>query len=312
MTHLPVLLEQVLDGLAVREDGCYVDATFGRGGHSDAILQRLSSRGRLLAIDRDETAVTEARAKFAGDERFEIEHAAFADLGAIASRNDVMGRVDGVLFDFGVSSPQLDEAGRGFSFLRDGPLDMRMDRRQAETAADYIAGVDEKTLRRDIARLGEERLASRIARAIIAARDRTPIETTGQLATIVENAVPARVRATSKRHPATQTFQAIRMRINHELEQITEALDSVIEVLRVGGRACFITFHSLEDRPVKRFLRAAAAEDPVYRGLPLPDMPEAARPRMRLIGRGLTASEEEIAGNPRARSARLRIAERLR
>ena len=310
MTHQPVLLEQVLDGLALRADGQYIDATFGRGGHSEAILQRLSGRGRLLAIDRDETAVTEARAKFAGDERFTIEHAAFGALGEIAERRGFLGRTDGLLFDFGVSSPQLDEAERGFSFLRDGPLDMRMDRDQRETAADYIAGIDEASLRRDLYTLGEERLAPRIAAAIIKARQRAPITTTGELARIVENAVPARVRATSKRHPATQTFQAIRMRINHELEEISAALASFIDVLAVGGRACFITFHSLEDRPVKRFLRDAAAEDPVYRGLP--DMPEAARPRLRLVGRARTADSAELARNPRARSARLRIAERLR
>lgn len=310
MAHVPVMLAQVLDGLALKADGFYVDATFGRGGHSGAILERLGPEGRLLAIDRDATAVEEARERFAADDRFAIAHASFSALGNHV--DDAFGTrgADGLLFDFGVSSPQLDVASRGFSFLRDGPLDMRMDTRQATTAADYLRDVSESSLRRDIATLGEERLASRYAKAIIAARQKAPLETTGQLAGVIEDATPARVRAQTNRHPATKTFQAIRMRVNAELDEIDAALDDVIDALCIGGRVCFITFHSLEDRPVKRFLRAASAEDPVYRGLP--DMPEEARPRLRPVGKPLTAGDDELAQNPRARSARLRIAERLR
>ncbi|MEM7611236.1 MAG: 16S rRNA (cytosine(1402)-N(4))-methyltransferase RsmH [Pseudomonadota bacterium] len=310
MAHLPVLEQEVIDGMALKDSGIYIDATFGRGGHSAAILGQLGAGGMLLAIDRDETAVMQARKNFADDSRFSITHAAFSELGDIAASAGVAGKVDGVLFDFGVSSPQLDEADRGFSFLRDGPLDMRMDRRQSLTAETYLASVSETALRRDIATLGEEKLAPRIARAIVAARAKAPLKTTGELAAVVEASVPARVRARSKRHPATQTFQAIRMRVNDELAELNRALEQVLDVLSIGGRACFITFHSLEDRPVKRFLRDACAEDPVYRGLP--DMPAEARPRMRLVGKPKVAANDELAANPRSRSARLRIAERLR
>lgn len=310
MAHVPVLLAEVLEGLALRADGVYVDATFGRGGHSAAILERLSSRGRLLALDRDDTAVTEARAKFGGDPRFAIEHRSFATLRDACDAHDVTGRVDGLLFDFGVSSPQLDEAARGFSFLRDGPLDMRMDRRQAMTAADYIADVDERTLATDLRTLGEESLARQYARAIVAARRETPVTRTRQLADLIESATPARARRTATRHPATRVFQAIRMRVNDELGELDAALEAVPDVLAVGGRVAFLTFHSLEDRPVKRFLRAQAAEDPVWRGLP--DMPEHARARMRIVERGRKAGDRERSENPRARSARLRVGERLR
>ena len=308
--HVPVMLAQVLDGLALTDSGYYVDATFGRGGHSAEILNRLGPEGRLLAIDRDNTAVAEAQRRFADDPRFQIAQVPFAELAT--AMNGAWGdqRASGVLFDFGVSSPQLDDAERGFSFLREGPLDMRMDTQQNVTAASYLADVDEATLRRDLRELGEERLAGRIATAIIVARDRGAIRTTLDLANGVEAATPARVKARSQRHPATQTFQAIRMRINDELGQIKRALSAVVDCLRIGGRVCFITFHSLEDRPVKRFLRDACAEDPVYRGLP--DVPEHARPTMRLIGKAQTAGKEELTRNPRARSARLRIAERLR
>lgn len=308
--HQPVMLGEVLDGLSIRPDGCYVDATFGRGGHSMAILERLGEHGRLLALDRDATAVAAAVARFADEPRFTIRHAPFSTLRSVVDDALAGGRVDGLLFDFGVSSPQLDEADRGFSFLRDGPLDMRMDNSQVLTAAAYVADITEAELRRDIQRLGEERLAARIASAIVRARAKAPITRTLQLAGIVEAATPARVRARSTRHPATRTFQAIRMRINDELGQITDALDAVVDVLAVGGRVCFLTFHSLEDRPVKRFLRAQSAEDPVYRGLP--DVPEHAQPVMRIVGKARVAGDDELARNPRARSARLRVGERAR
>lgn len=310
MAHVPVLLAEVLEGLALRADGVYVDATFGRGGHSAAILERLSSRGRLLALDRDDTAVTEARAKFGDDPRFAIEHRSFAALADACDAHGITGSVDGLLFDFGVSSPQLDEAERGFSFLRDGPLDMRMDRRQSFTAADYIAETDERTLARDLRTLGEEPLARQYARAIVNARREAPITRTGRLADLIEAATPARARRNATRHPATRVFQAIRMRVNDEIGELEAALEAVPEVLAVGGRVAFLTFHSLEDRPVKQFLRAQSAEDPAWRGLP--DMPEHARARMRIVERGRKAGEAEVADNPRARSARLRVGERLR
>lgn len=294
----------------MRADGVYVDATFGRGGHSAAMLEQLSDMGRLIALDRDDTAVTQARAKFGSDPRFAIEHSSFAALREVCAAHDILGRVDGLLFDFGVSSPQLDEGTRGFSFLRDGPLDMRMDRRQPLTAAAYLADVGEATLARDLQRLGEEPLARTYARAIVGARAQAPITGTVQLAELIESVTPARVRRRSNRHPATRVFQAIRMRVNDELDELDAALGAVPDVLAVGGRVAFLTFHSLEDRPVKRFLRDMAAEDPAWRGLP--DMPEHARARMRIVGRGRKAGAQEVEDNPRSRSARLRIGERLR
>ena len=254
--------------------------------------------------------MTEARAKFGGDARFAIEHRSFAALRNVCDAHALTGRVDGLLFDLGVSSPQLDDAGRGFSFMNDGPLDMRMDRRQSRTAADYVAEVDEATLARDFATLGEEPLARRYAAAIVAARAREPITRTGQLAAIIESATPAAARRRQARHPATRVFQAIRMRTNDELGELDSALAAVPDVLAIGGRVAFLTFHSLEDRPVKRFLRTQSAEDPAWRGLP--DMPDHAKPRMRIVVRGAKAGADELAVNPRARSARLRVGERLR
>ena len=310
MQHAPVMLDQVVASLAVRADGCYVDATYGRGGHADAVLSLLGADGRLLAIDRDLAALDAGAARHGGDPRVSFVHAAFGDLEQVARTEGVHGAVDGLLFDLGVSSPQLDDGERGFSFRHDGPLDMRMNQSAGETAAAYLARVSEQELRRDLATLGEERMAARIARAIIGARDRAPLTRSAALADVVVGALPARDRHTRAHHPATKTFQAIRMRVNDELGQLERALEALLDVLRVGGRVSFLTFHSLEDRRVKRFLRDAAAEDPVYRGLP--DMPESARPRLRLVGRSSVASDEELAANPRARSARLRAAERLR
>ncbi|MEO0365707.1 MAG: 16S rRNA (cytosine(1402)-N(4))-methyltransferase RsmH [Pseudomonadota bacterium] len=308
--HEPVMLDQVIDSLAVRADGCYVDATFGRGGHSGALLSRLGDQGRLIAFDRDADAVESATRRYQQDSRFTIVHRAFSAMVEVLSELGLLGQVDGLMFDLGVSSPQLDESDRGFSFLRDGPLDMRMNRAHGETAAEYLARVSESELRTVISRYGEERLANKIARAIVAARAEAPLERTVQLASVIESAVPARVRERSRIHPATRTFQAIRIEINEELRELDAALATVLEVLKVGGRVAFLTFHSLEDRPVKRFLRDVAAEDPVYRGLP--DMPESAKPRLRIVGKPLVANDEELERNPRARSARLRVGERLR
>jgi 16S rRNA (cytosine1402-N4)-methyltransferase len=304
--HVPVLLGPVLEGLNIRASGCYVDATFGRGGHSSAILERLTANGRLIAIDRDPQAVASAPQALLDDPRFELIRGESAQLEKFIDARGLRGSVDGVLLDLGVSSPQLDEAGRGFSFLRDGPLDMRMDPDAGVSAADWLASVDEKELKRILKTYGEERFAARIAAAIVAARDEQPIRRTGQLASIIADAVPAHA---DKIHPATRSFQAIRIVINDELEQLRAALEQSVNVLRHGGRLCVISFHSLEDRIVKRFMREASRESEQYRGMP--SVPPEHRPKLKVIGRLIEATAEEIAANRRARSARLRVAERL-
>lgn len=303
--HKPVLLDEALAALNVRPDGCYVDGTFGRGGHSAAILERLGPRGRLIAIDRDDEAVAWAGRRFAADSRFSIVQGSFGDLAGIARSQGVEGRVDGLLLDLGVSSPQLDDPRRGFSFLRDGPLDMRMDRRQTLTAADWLAETGEKAIADVLHRYGEERYAKRIARAIVAARAEAPIATTARLAEIVAEANPA---WEDGKHPATRTFQAIRIRINGELEVLERCLGQVVRVLGEGGRLVVITFHSLEDRMVKRFMREAARGDFYPRGLPV--TADRLRPQLRLVGKAIAPSAAEVEANPRARSARLRVAER--
>ena len=304
--HVPVLLGPVLEGLEIKQDGVYVDGTFGRGGHSYAILQRLGTGGRLLAIDRDPQAIEAADKALTEDPRFELQRGELEKLGRYIEEHGLTGKVDGLLFDLGVSSPQLDEARRGFSFLRDGPLDMRMDPESGVSARDWLEKVDERELRHVLHRYGEENQAGRIARAVVKARDEQPVETTAQLAAIVASVVPAHTRKT---HPATKTFQAIRIYINRELEQLQRVLEDSIEMLATGGRLCVISFHSLEDRIVKRFMREHSREPEQYRGMP--HIPEEFRPKLRLVGKAITATAEEIAGNVRARSARLRIAERL-
>jgi 16S rRNA (cytosine1402-N4)-methyltransferase len=302
--HAPVLLGEVLDALAVRPDGFYVDATFGRGGHSRAVLERLGERGTLLAIDRDPQAVAAARVQLGADPRAQIVHAAFSRLSEVL---DETGRkADGILLDLGVSSPQLDDAARGFSFLRDGPLDMRMDPGCGESAADWLARAGEREIATVIARLGEDRYARRIARAIVAARAEAPIDTTGRLAEVVSRAVPTREPG---KHPATRTFQALRIHVNRELEELEQVLPQAVGSLAPGGRLAVISFHSLEDRMVKRFLRRAAQDDPAWAGLPV--VPAHARATLRLVGRAVFPSEAEVAANPRARSAVLRTAERV-
>ena len=303
--HVPVLLGPVLEGLNINSEGCYVDATFGRGGHSSAILERLNANGRLIAIDRDPDAIASAPEALLADPRFELIRGQSAQLETFISERRLGGAVDGVLLDLGVSSPQLDAPGRGFSFLRDGPLDMRMDPESGASAADWLATVDEKELKRVLRQFGEERNAGRIARAIVDVRRETPIERTLQLAEVVANVVPA---YKEKRHPATRTFQAIRIFINDELDQLRSALAQSVNVLRHHGRLCVISFHSLEDRIVKRFIRDQSSEPEQYRGMP--EVPEEYRPKLRPIGKLIEAPAEEIAANVRARSARLRIAER--
>ncbi len=305
--HVPVLLGPVLDGLAIRQDGIYVDGTFGRGGHSREILGRLGESGRLIAIDRDPAAIASAPRALTGDPRLELVRGEFAQLGTIVGERGLVGQIDGILLDLGVSSPQLDEAERGFSFLRDGPLDMRMDPDSGEPASAWLASVEERELVRTLRQFGEERAAGPIARAIIAARAERPITRTAELATIVESVVPRHVQ---KIHPATRTFQALRIKVNDELGQIESALDACIDLLKSGGRLCVISFHSLEDRIVKRFMRDASREPEQYRGLP--DIPEEYRPRLALVGKPIVADAAEIDANARSRSARLRIAEKRR
>jgi len=303
--HVPVLLGPVLEGLKIRPDGCYVDGTFGRGGHSGEILKQLGSGGRLIAIDRDPDAIAAAPRTLTDDPRFELIRGCCAQLETIIGDRALLGKVDGILLDLGVSSPQLDDARRGFSFMRDGPLDMRMDPESGRPASEWLQSVDEKTLRQVIRRYGDEADAGRIAHAIVVARREAPFSRTAQLARVIEAAKRARG---AKIHPATKTFQAIRIAVNDELGQLEAALAASIRVLRRGGRLCVISFHSLEDRIVKRFMRDASREAEQYRGMP--DVPEQFRPSLKIVGKAITATAEETAVNRRARSARLRIAER--
>ncbi len=300
---MPVMLDEVLVALAPRPDGFYVDATFGRGGHAGAILARLSDKGALLAMDRDPEAVAVARERYDRDPRVTVVQAPFSRLGATV---DACGRKpDGIFLDLGVSSPQLDAAARGFSFLRDGPLDMRMDPGGGESAAAWLARASEREIGAVVASLGEDRFARRIARAIVAARAEAPIVTTGRLAGIVAAAVPTREPG---KHPATRTFQALRIHVNRELEELDAVLPQAVERLAAGGRLAVISFHSLEDRRVKRFLRRESQDDPAWAGMPL--VPPGARARLMLVGKATFPSEHECARNPRARSAVLRVAER--
>ena len=304
--HVPVLLGPVLEGLRIKENGTYVDGTFGRGGHSREILKRLNAGGRLIAIDRDPQAIASAPRALTDDPRFELIRGEIAHIGTFLRERDLAGRVDGILLDLGVSSPQLDEAERGFSFMRDGPLDMRMDPDAGISAADWLATVDDKALTRVLRKYGEERHAPRIARAIVAARVEAPITRTQQLADLIESVVP---RRGSKKHPATKTFQAIRIAVNRELEQLEIFLGEVIDLLASGGRLCIISFHSLEDRIAKRFMRDASRESEQYRGMP--DVPEEFQAKLKLVSKVMTATDEEIADNVRARRARLRVAEKI-
>ncbi len=300
-------MDEALEGLDVVEDGCYVDGTFGRGGHSALILDRLGEQGRLFALDKDPEAVRFGRKRFANEPRFVIEHGGFETLAERVSNWSDDRMVAGILLDLGVSSPQLDTASRGFSFSLNGPLDMRMDTGSGETAAEWLARVDERELREVLYRFGEEPRARRIAAAIVEARGAAPLKSTAQLADIVASSCGYRG---SRTHPATRVFQAIRIQINAELVALERALEACIDLLANGGRLCVISFHSLEDRLVKRFIAREAQGDPAYRGLP--DIPAAAMPRMRRVGKLVRPAAAEVASNPRARSAKLRIAERIR
>jgi len=304
--HRPVLLEEALAALRIAPEGRYVDGTFGRGGHAAAILERLGGSGQLLAVDRDPEAVAAARARFGSDPRFAIEQGSFAMVEEMVARRGWTGEVNGILLDLGLSSPQLDDPARGFSFRQEGPLDMRMDPESDRSAAEWIAEAGEAEIVSVLHEYGEERFARRIAAAIVRARQETPIRTTRQLAGVVARAQP---RRDPHKDPATRTFQAIRIHINRELEALDALLDQTERVLAPGGRLAVISFHSLEDRRVKRFIRRAE------RGAELPpDLPvreaERPQPRLRAIGRPIRAGAEEVAQNPRARSAILRVAER--
>ena len=301
--HRTVLLEEAVAALEIKASGAYVDATFGRGGHSRAILERLGPQGRLLALDRDPQAIAAAAA--IDDARFSIRHAAFGELAEVAQAAG-FAQVDGVLLDIGVSSPQLDEGERGFSFRFDAPLDMRMDTTQGETAAEFLARADIKEITEVIRNYGEERFAFQIAKKVVAARGERPLATTGQLAALVHETVRTREPG---QDPATRTFQALRIHVNQELDQLALVLPQAIELLAPGGRLAVISFHSLEDRIVKRVLRDEATADRLPKNLPLrsADLPAA---RLRLIGKPVKAGEAEVAANPRARSAVMRVAER--
>lgn len=299
-SHVPVLLAETLEGLRVIPDGTYLDGTYGRGGHARAVLAKLGPHGRLLLMDRDPEAIAGADREFGRDPRVAIRHASFAEL---AEWEETVGGLDGVLFDLGVSSPQLDDPARGFSFQADGPLDMRMDPTRGTPAAEWLAGAGEAEIADVLWQWGEERMSRRIARAIVTARATHPLTTTRELAELVAQTIGHRER---NKHPATRTFQALRIYVNDELAALERGLEAAKTRLKPNGRLAVISFHSLEDRLVKRFIRGEEAPR-VRRGLP---QPERAPSALIAVGKAVFASEAEIAANPRARSAVLRVAER--
>lgn len=305
--HAPVLLAECLEALAIRPDGLYVDGTFGRGGHSREILKRLNENGRLIATDRDATAIEYGQQQFAGERRLTLIKSEFAELGDVIRRHTPSGLVDGVLLDLGVSSPQLDNAERGFSFRNDGPLDMRMDTTQGRSAAQWLATADVQEIRNVIKTYGEERYAHRIATAIVQLRQEKPLTRTHELAACIERVVPRKKE--QRIHPATKSFQGIRIFINDELGQLRKVLNDLLDCLATGGRLAVISFHSLEDRIVKRFMRDQSRSDIMYSGLA--HVPEEAKAKLMLVGKQIRAGDQETDTNPRARSAVLRVAERL-
>lgn len=303
--HETVLRTEAVDALVQKAEGKYADCTYGRGGHSFAILERLKGSGKLIALDKDPEAVRDAEQRLGADERVVVVHGSFKDLRTIAEAHDML-PLDGVLMDLGVSSPQLDSAERGFSFDRQGPLDMRMNDSEGMSAKAWLAGADEKEIVRVLREYGEERFARRIARGITEARAQKPIETTGELVEIIEASIPRREK---HKHPATRSFQAIRIHINREIEELQECLQTVVDLLSDGGRLVVISFHSLEDRIVKRFMRDMAKGDPFPSRLPIRD--DQLNRRLKIIGRPVKPGEQEIQNNRRARSAIMRVAERL-
>lgn len=304
--HETVLRDEAVEAVVSDPDGIYVDGTFGRGGHSREILSRLSEQGRLIALDQDPSAASSGEALMRSDDRVEFLQAAFSSLADICLERGCHGQVSGLLLDLGVSSPQLDEAERGFSFLRDGPLDMRMNQASGISAAEWIRDAQEVDIADVLYRFGDEKYSRRMARAIVLARKESSIDTTLQLAEIVKQAHPAWEK---DRHPATKAFQAIRIYINGELDELEGVLDQSLDVLRVGGRFSIISFHSLEDRIVKKFIAVQTKGDRFPRNLPVTD--EMMNPRLRPLQKAVRPSAEEIAGNIRARSATLRSAEKI-
>lgn len=302
LRHVPVMLNEAVEGLSVRADGRYLDGTFGRGGHARAVLSLLDERGQLLLMDRDPAAVAAAQSEFAGDARVSIRHANFASL---AEWDATAAGLDGVLLDLGVSSPQLDDAARGFSFMQEAPLDMRMDPSGGESAADFLARADEQEIARVLWDLGEERHGRRIARAVVAERDARPFTRTTQLASLIERVAGWHEPG---KHPATRSFQALRIHVNGELQALDDGMHAALERLHVGGRLVVISFHSLEDRRVKHFIRDQSGRVQNRRRGPPVEAPLA---RLKAVGKALFPDSGEVVANPRARSAVLRIAEKL-
>lgn len=305
--HISVLLHEAIDGLNIQPSGIYLDGTFGRGGHSRVILSKLDSNGRLFAIDRDPQAIQSAQ-EFSSDSRFHISHTAFAELGNVAAEQGISGQIDGILLDLGVSSPQLDDAERGFSFMRDGPLDMRMDPTSGISAAEWLAKADVEHITFVLREYGEEKFAWKIANAIVNTRAESPLTRTSELAALIAATAPKSFK--EKKHPATRSFQAIRIYINSELEQVKTALDAALAVLKPGGRLAVISFHSLEDRLVKQFMRLHSKPPAVPKGLPLTEAQLKRHLPLSLVGKAIMPSDAELEQNPRARSAVLRIAQK--
>lgn len=304
--HITVLLQEAVEALVTDPSGFYVDGTFGRGGHSALVLQQLGGEGRLLAIDKDLAAIAVAGQRFAQEPRFAIAHASFAELAELIEARGMRGKVDGVLLDLGVSSPQLDDAERGFSFQNDGPLDMRMDQTRGLSAAEWVNTADEADIAWVLKEYGEERFAKRMARAIVAEREKKPFARTGHLAEVIKAANPAWEKG---KHPATRAFQAIRIQVNSELTDLEAVLQQALDVLAIGGRLVVISFHSLEDRVVKRFIRRQEQGDPVPKGMPIRD--EQLNKRMRSCAKAAKASDSEVGANVRSRSAIMRVAEKI-
>ncbi|MGC1507972.1 16S rRNA (cytosine(1402)-N(4))-methyltransferase RsmH [Ketobacter sp.] len=306
LKHETVLLDEAVEALVTNLSGVYIDATFGRGGHSFQVLARLSADGGLIGLDKDPEAIRAGTKLAESDARFNIVHTSFADLEQVIAQRGLTGQIDGVLLDLGVSSPQLDDPERGFSFMNDGPLDMRMNNQAGRTAADWlnVAGADE--IATILKEFGEERFSRRIARAIVEYRDQQPLTTTAQLAGVIAKASPSREKG---KHPATRSFQAIRIYINRELDDLADTLEQCLAVLKQGGHLVVISFHSLEDRIVKRFIQRKEKGEPLPRHLPVRD--EMVQRELRSLGKAIKASDEEVARNVRARSAIMRVAEKL-
>ena len=305
--HAPVLHDEAIAALDIKPDGRYVDGTYGRGGHARSILAALGEQGHLIVMDRDPEAIADARQNFGTDSRVTIIHDDYANLRSQLAELELLEKIDGILLDLGVSSPQLDDANRGFSFQHNGPLDMRMNPAQGESAAQWLARAEEAEIARVLWEYGEERQSRRIARKIVEIRQSRAIDDTATLAGLISDTLP---RPKNNRHPATRSFQAIRIHLNQELSQIERLLESVFELLKIGGRLLVISFHSLEDRLVKRFFKSHSTRRKIPRGLPLPDSEVDSGIRLKTVVKAISAGAAELASNPRSRSAVLRVAER--